>query len=120
MYGLLFKERILNLKLDKTTKEILTLLENSKGEDVELIDVREQTPFSEYYLLVTASNVRQMNALKEAVLKKLKDIKASLHHVEGLESSGWILIDAHHLIVNIFSKEERERISLEEIFNRQK
>lgn len=106
------------MELDKTTKAILSLLEETKGEDVELINVSELSPFSEYYLLVTASNIRQMNAIKEAVLKKLKELDESLHHVEGREESGWILIDAHHLIVNIFTKEERERISLEEIFKR--
>lgn len=106
------------MKPDKTTKAILALLETTKGEDIELIDVSELTPFSEHYLLVTASSMRQMNALKEAVLKKLRELNASLHHVEGRVESGWILIDAHHLIVNIFTKEERERISLEEIFAR--
>ncbi|MDY0100430.1 MAG: ribosome silencing factor [Bacilli bacterium] len=106
------------MELDKTTKAILTLLEQTKGEDIELINVSELTPFSEYYLLVTASNIRQMNAIKETVLKKLKELEANLHHVEGREESGWVLIDAHHLIVNIFTKEERERISLEEIFKR--
>jgi ribosome-associated protein len=106
------------LSPDKYTKGILTLLEETKGEDIQLIDVRDRTPFSEYYILVTATNPRQMNAIKDAVLERMESLKGNINHVEGTENSGWILIDAYHIIVNIFSKEERERISLEEILSR--
>jgi ribosome-associated protein len=106
------------LSPDKYTQGILKLLEETKGEDVQLIDVRELTPFSEYYILVTATNTRQMNAIKDAVVEKIESMKGSVNHVEGNEASGWILVDAYHVIVNIFSKEERERISLEKILAR--
>jgi len=39
----------------------------------------------------------------------------SINHVEGKPETGWILIDAHHVIINLFTKEERERISLDEL-----
>ncbi len=103
---------------DKYTKGILRLLEETKAEDIQIIDVRDKTPFSEYYILVTATNPRQMNALKEAVVEKIETLKGKINHVEGNENSGWILVDAYHVIINIFSKEERERISLEQILSR--
>lgn len=103
---------------DKYTKGILQLLEETKAEDIQIIDVRDKTPFSEYYILVTATNLRQMNALKEAVVEKIETLKGKINHVEGNENSGWILVDAYHVIINIFSKEERERISLEQILSR--
>ena len=103
---------------DKYTKGILQLLEETKAEDIQIIDVRDKTPFSEYYILVTATNPRQMNALKEAVVEKIETLKGKITHVEGNENTGWILVDAYHVIINIFSKEERERISLEQILSR--
>jgi ribosome-associated protein len=106
------------LNSDKYTKGILQLLEETKAEDIQIIDVRDKTPFSEYYILVTATNPRQMNALKEAVVEKIETFKGKINHVEGNENSGWILVDAYHVIINIFSKEERERISLEQILSR--
>jgi len=106
------------LNSDKYTKGILQLLEETKAEDIQIIDVRDKTPFSEYYILVTATNSRQMNALKEAVVEKIETLKGKINHVEGNENSGWILVDAYHVIINIFSKEERERISLEQILSR--
>jgi ribosome-associated protein len=106
------------LNSDKYTKGILQLLEETKAEDIQIIDVRDKTPFSEYYILVTATNPRQMNALKEAVVEKIETLKGKINHVEGNENSGWILVDAYHVIINIFSKEERERIGLEQILSR--
>ena len=103
---------------DKYTKAILELLNETKAEDIQIIDVRDRTPFSEYYILVTASNPRQMNALKDAVVERLEKLKANVHHVEGSGDSGWILVDAYHVIINIFLKEERERVSLEQILSR--
>lgn len=103
---------------DKFTKAVINLLDETKAEDVQVIDVRDRTPFSEYYILVTASNPRQMNAIKEAVVEKIESLKGNVHHVEGSDKSGWILVDAYHLIINIFSKEERERISLEQVLTR--
>ncbi|NCA97421.1 MAG: ribosome silencing factor [Bacteroidia bacterium] len=103
---------------DKFTKAVIKLLDETKAEDVQVIDVRDRTPFSEYYILVTASNPRQMNAIKEAIVEKIESLKGNVHHVEGSDKSGWILVDAYHLIINIFSKEERERISLEQVLTR--
>ena len=98
---------------DKTLKIIEETLDNHKAEDIETIDVSERTPFAEYYVLATALNKRQLNALKEAVIEELEKNALSYGHIEGTPESGWILIDAHHIIVNIFTKEERERVSLE-------
>ena len=46
-------------KLIKETKE---LLEDKKGEDITIVDVRDRTPFTDYYILVTAPNMRAAGA----------------------------------------------------------
>ena len=106
------------MRKDKTVKLVEDVLNEHKAEDIVTIDVTEKTPFADYYVLATAGNVRQMNALKELVEEALEKNKMSINHIEGTPESGWILIDAHHVIVNIFSKAERERISLEEVMTR--
>ncbi len=103
---------------DKVLKLIEDTLNEHKALEVQTIDVREKSPFTDYYVLATAGNIRQLKALAELVLDELGKIKFDINHVEGKAESGWILIDAHHVIVNIFSKEERERISLEEVLSK--
>ena len=104
--------------MDKFTKLVVKTLEDHKASDISVIDVKEKTPFADYYVLATASNNRQLNALADAVEEALEKAKFSIGHIEGKAESGWILIDAHHIIVNIFSAQERERISLDELLNR--
>ncbi len=103
---------------DKVLSLIEKVLDDHKAEDIVTIDVREKNPFTDYYVLASATNIRQLNALAEVVEDELAKIKFEINHIEGKPESGWVLIDAHHVIVNIFSKEERERISLDEVLNR--
>ena len=106
------------MRKDKTVKLVEEVLNEHKAQDIVTIDVSEKTPFADFYVLATAGNIRQLNALKELVQEALEKNKMSINHIEGTPESGWILIDAHHVIVNIFSKDERERISLEEVMRR--
>ena len=100
---------------DKAVKIITKTLDDKKAEAIEVIDVSERTPFAEYYILATATNKGQLNALKDNIIEELEKNKIEVSHVEGTSESGWILIDVHHVIVNIFSVEERERISLDRL-----
>lgn len=104
--------------MDKVVTLVKKILEEHKAEDIVVLDVREKTPFAEYYVLASANNFRQLNALAELVEEGLDKNKIKVNHVEGTPESGWILIDAFHVIINIFSKEERERISLDQVFAR--
>ena len=101
--------------MDKVVSIVKKTLEEHKAEDIVVLDVKERTPFAEYYVLATANNIRQINALAELVEEALEKKKYTINHVEGTPESGWILIDAYHVIINIFSKEERERISLDQV-----
>ncbi len=105
-----------------TEKEIAygleKVLSEKKGEDILVVDVRSRTPIADYYLIVTAQNERHVNALKNEAIKFLEENNLHVGHVEGREESGWILVDGHDVIINIFTKSERERIRLEDIFYR--
>ena len=101
--------------MDKVVQMVKKVLSDHKAEDISVIDVSERTPFAEYYVLCSATNVRQLGALADAIIDKLEEKKVNYSHKEGTPESGWILIDAYHVIVNIFSKEERERVSIDQV-----
>lgn len=104
--------------MDKVVNLAKKVLSDHKAEEIAVIDVRERTPFAEYYVLATAMNVRQINALKDAVEEEFAKKKFAINHIEGTPESGWMLIDAYHVIINIFSREERERISLDQVLSK--
>lgn len=106
--------------MDKVVTLVKKVLNDHKAEDIQVIDVQERTPFADYYVLASATNMCQLNALADAVIEELAKKKIPFSHKEGTSESGWILVDAYHVIINVFSKEERERVSIEELFTKSK
>jgi len=106
--------------MDKVVTLVKKTLNAHKAEDIQVIDVQERTPFADYYVIASATNIRQLNALADAVMEELAKKKIPYSHKEGTPESGWILVDAFHVIINIFSKEERARVSIEELFTKAK
>ncbi len=104
-------------KLIKETKE---LLEDKKGEAITIVDVRDRTPFTDYYILVTAPNMRAAGAyadsLEEFFQKKVDDLR----QIEGQPESGWVLVDAGEVVVHIFTAAKRQEMNLEDLFKIEK
>ncbi len=105
-------------RLEKVTALVKKTLNEHKAEDILIIDVRDKTPFADTYILANALNVRHVNALKESILEAFAKNNIPCSHVEGSVDSAWILIDAYHVIINIFTEEERKRISLDELLTK--
>lgn len=104
-------------RLEKVTALVKKTLNEHKAEEIAIIDVRDKTPFADTYILANGLNVRHVNALKESIIEAFAKNNIPYNHVEGSLESTWILIDAYHCIINIFTEEERNRISLDELLN---
>ena len=95
-------------------KKILSVLDEKKGSDIIVLDISEISVLSDYFVLVSADNVRQLDALKDA-------LEATVHldnrKAEGESSSGWILLDYKDVIVHLFDKETRSFYNLEKIWS---
>jgi ribosome-associated protein len=106
------------MEIEEITKLVVDTLNDKKAEDIEVLDVRDRTPLADFYVIATGNNPRLMNALKEAVEEAFEKNKLAINHIEGKPESGWILVDGYSVIINIFSPEERERISLKDLLAR--
>ena len=102
----------------KLIKETKDLLEDKKGEDITIIDVRDRTPFTDYYILVTAPNMRAIGAYADALEEFFQNKSEDLRQSEGQPESGWVLVDAGEVVVHIFSAPKRQEMNLEDLFNR--
>lgn len=86
------------------------------GEDVVIYDVREKTPYVSYYLVASASNDRRLRALEQTAKETLYDNYKEVDHTEGRNDSNWILIDAHDVVIQLFTKEERKRVDFDSLY----
>jgi len=96
----------------KIVKVVEKCLDEHKAEDIKVYDVRELTPFSDYYLVATAPNERALGALVDYLEDDLAKEKIDLVKKDGTTESGWIIADFGSLLVHLFTLEKRNEIDL--------
>lgn len=91
---------------------------DKKGNNILLLDIREQAVFSDYFILCNGENPRQIKALIDAVVENAKK-KAGVRPsgVEGDPDTGWVLVDFGGVIIHLFSPEKRDYYNLEELWS---
>lgn len=92
------------------------LLEDRKGRDVRVLDLRSLTPVTDYFVIATANNPIQARAMADYVEEKLGELGVDRHHVEGYQSGRWILLDYGSVVIHVFNPEEREFYNLERLW----
>ena len=88
-----------------------------KCEDVKILDLRELTSVTDFFVIVTADSERKARAVADHVIAELRDEDERPLHVEGLDSMHWILLDYMNVVVHIFMPEERGFYDLESLWS---
>jgi len=88
-----------------------------QAEDIIMLDIRQLTDFADYFVIMSAESRRQLEALREDIVKALKDSGVSLHHSEGTAQAGWILLDYSDVIIHLFGTEERAYYRLDQLWS---
>jgi ribosome-associated protein len=104
------------MRLDKLTKATVAALEDIKGRDITVLDVRKMTSLFDKIIIATADSSRQASALSRNVQEKLKAQGAKVFGVEGEQVGEWILIDLGAAIVHIMQPAVRQHYNLEELW----
>jgi ribosome-associated protein len=87
-----------------------------KAEDLCVLDLRELSSFTDFFLVMNGTSSRQNAAVAEAVEAALKTAGLRPLSVEGRESGEWILLDYGSLVVHVFSRNARDHYSLEKLW----
>ena len=101
------------MESEALAKKIMTILEEKKATDILALDISEISTLADYFVLASAENVRQLDALEDAVEE---DVRLEVNK-EGESSSGWILMDYRDIVVHLFTKEQRAFYDLEKIWS---
>ena len=89
---------------------------DKKALDVVVLDLRHTPAFTDFFLLCSGQNTRQVQAIADAVEEALRAVKARPSHVEGYERAEWILMDFFTFIVHVFTPQTRAFYSLERLW----
>jgi ribosome-associated protein len=104
------------MKLDKMAAAAIAALEDLKGRDIAVLDVRHMTPLFDKLMVVSGDSTRQNKALASNLQEKLKALGATVYGVEGADSGEWILVDLGAIIVHIMQPAIRKYYNLEELW----
>ena len=90
--------------------------EDKKAADLVLLDLRKAAGFTDFFLIASGGNARQVRAIADAVMEGLAEEGVKPAHVEGYDRSEWILLDYFDFIVHVFAPETRAFYSLERLW----
>jgi ribosome-associated protein len=90
--------------------------EDKKANDLVVLDLRSAAGFTDFFVICSGTNTRQIRAIADAVVDALAEQSVKPAHVEGYDRSEWILLDYFDFIVHIFATETRAFYGLERLW----
>ena len=111
------KTRRATTKLPKAVACAVRAARDKKAEDVIVLDLKNAGGFTDYFVICTGANARQITAIADSVRDTLKnelDERPAL--TEGVDRSEWILLDYFNFVVHIFSRDCRSFYGLERLW----
>ncbi|MCC6857453.1 MAG: ribosome silencing factor [Bryobacterales bacterium] len=90
--------------------------ESKKASDIRVLDLTGITSFTDYFVICTGGNQRQIQAIADEVALKLKENGQRPLNVEGYDQAEWILADYGDFLVHIFSAAARQYYDLERLW----
>jgi ribosome-associated protein len=105
------------VRLPKQVKLAIAAAEDKKAEALAVLDLRKTGGFTDFFVICSGTNPRQVRAIADGVIEALRvkeEIKPA--HVEGYDRSEWILLDYFDFVVHIFAPETRLFYGLERLW----
>jgi len=96
----------------------LSALQQSKGEDIKVLDVRKLTDVTDIMIVATGTSDRHVKTLATRVLEEMHGAGWNHVGVEGEEAKDWLLVDFVDIVVHVMRAQARERYDLESLWDK--
>ena len=97
--------------------EALAACENKKAEHAVILELEKGSgAFTDYFLICSGSNPRQIQAISDEVEERLSHAGLRPAHVEGYQQAEWVLLDYIDFVVHVFSSKARDFYNLERLW----
>ena len=88
------------------------MADDKKAEDTVILDLRKLTYITDYFVITTAGNPRQISAIVSSIAEAMKAAGVRPLGIQGKEESGWVLLDYVDFVVHVFDAERRNLYDL--------
>jgi ribosome-associated protein len=106
-----------NKDSDHLLEVVLAALDEMKGVDIRVVDVRELTSITDRMVIVSGTSTRHVKALAEHVVVQAKQHGCTPLGVEGETTAEWVLVDLADVVVHVMMPEIREFYALEKLWS---
>ena len=100
-------EHISHMDNELLVRQIVVALEDLKAQNITVMDVRGKTSITDYMVVASGSSGRQVKALADNVLEKLREQGGRPLGAEGLEVGEWALLDLGNVLVHVMQPQTR-------------
>jgi len=94
---------------------VVTSLDDDKGEDILVIDLRGRSSMADHMVIATGNSSRQVAAMADHLAEKLKAKRLRVA-LEGLPQADWVLLDAGDIVIHLFRPDVRSFYNLERMW----
>ena len=94
----------------------VTAAASKQASDIVVLDLREAAAFTDYFVICTGHNARQIKAIADAVEEALGRERLEPAHVEGYPAAEWVLLDYFDFVVHVFMEGTRTFYGLERLW----
>jgi ribosome-associated protein len=107
-------------QLDERVLKALHAAADKKALDIVVLDLREIATFTDFFVITSGANERQVQAISDEVYETLKKTGSTAARVEGYKTAEWILLDYGDFIVHVFEQKARQFYDLERLWRESK
>lgn len=91
--------------------------EDKKATDVRILDLGELLGITDYFVLASGSNERQLDTIVDEIQRQLAERGRKPRRREGTKDTGWVLLDYGDVVIHAFTEEQREYYALERLWS---
>jgi ribosome-associated protein len=103
--------------LQRQVTEAILACQDKQAEDVTVLELEKDSgAFTDYFVMCSGANSRQVQAIADAVDERLEAIGMRVTHAEGYKQAEWVLLDYVDFVVHIFSEKARQFYDLERLW----
>ena len=107
-------------KLDEPILMALAAAAEKKAINIVVLDLREIASFTDFFVIASGANERQVQAISDEVVETLKKAGTPVTRVEGYKTAEWILLDYGDFVMHIFNEKARAFYDLERLWRESK
>ena len=103
-------------RLPKAVQLAVDAAAGKKGLEIVVLDLRKSDAFTDFFVIATGANQRQVHAIADGVETALKNADVRPSNVEGSQRAEWVLLDYFDFVVHVFSPAARAFYGLERLW----